>query len=492
MTIDFYINFTKRINSTKRPAEGGIVTKHTLTGHLKEPCSVMNPVIDIQDNPVQNAPCVMTYAYIPAFYRYYFVKDWVWNNGLWTVHLAVDVLASYRPHIGETTAYIERCAYDFNTYVMDKLYPTTLEPVVQDILINAPWVNVNPSSGCYVVGIVSGSSSTVTGSAVTYYAMTIQQLAHLINYLLSDQYIDDSGFTAVNTQGVSHDVAKSLLNPLQYIVSCMWIPRTAQSIGESSPRQIKVGYYSIATTIAEGYWISDTTVVMFAEHTVLSHPDAGTRGKYLNYSPYTLATCFLPPFGQFPIDLQYFEDTDSIEFVVNLDVVTGKADLRVRKKNEDDQTWVIYSTSAMMGVPIQLAQVANDLIKATTSAISIAGNAVGSFAQAMSLHGIGATHSGLMSLQSIGNAIEALMPRMISEGVNGSFVSFRQSAFITYKFNMQVDEDNTEQGRPLCELRRIDTLPGYIKCGEATVDYYAFDSELEQIHRYLLSGFFWE
>ena len=75
MQIDFYINFTKRQNSTKRPVEGGIVTKHTLTGYLKEPCSVMKPVINIQNVPIQNAPCVMTYAYIPSFYRYYFVKE---------------------------------------------------------------------------------------------------------------------------------------------------------------------------------------------------------------------------------------------------------------------------------------------------------------------------------------------------------------------------------------------------------------------------------
>ena len=490
MEIDFYINFTKRKNSTKRPVESGIVNKQTVTGYLKEPCSVMSPVINIQNIPVQNPPCVMTYAYIPHFYRYYFVKDWTWNDGLWTVSLEVDVLATYRPHIGETTAYIERCASTYNTYVMDKLYPTTLEPEVHDIFINAPWNNVTPSQGCYVVGIISCASSTVTGSAVTYYAMTIQQLASLVDYLLSDQFIDDAGFTAINTQGVSHDVAKSLLNPIQYIASCMWIPQSATSIGESNPRAIKVGYYN---TIAQGYWISDMTTGFAIDHALMSHPDSATRGKYLNYYPYTKATCFMPPFGQFPIDLQYFDDTDKIEFLVKLDIATGKADLRVRKKNPtNSQTWNIFSTTAMMGVPIQLAQVANDLIKSTISTISAVSSAVGAVGQAYTGNYIGATHSGLMTLQSIGNAIEASMPHVVSEGVNGSFSSFVQSSFITFLFHKQVDEDNTEQGRPLCELRRIDTLSGYIKCGEVTVDYYAFSEELDTIHSFLLTGFFWE
>lgn len=492
MQIDFYVNFTKRKNSTKRPVESGIVAKHTLTGYLKEPCSVMNPVINIQNIPVQNAPCVMTYAYIPTFYRYYFVKDWTWNDGLWTVSLEVDVLATYRTHIGETTAYVERCASAFNTYVMDKLYPTTLEPNILDYFINAGWNNVTPSNGCYVVGIISGSSSTVTGSAVTYYAMTISQLANLIDYLLSDQYINDAGFTTVNTEGVSHNVAKSLLNPLQYIASCMWIPKTAQSIGESSPRAITVGYYSISTSIAQGYWMSDTVTGFNCDISFPTHPDSATRGKYLNYFPYTKLTCFMPPFGQFPIDAQYFEDGDKIDFQVTLDVVTGKAVLRVRKKDSNSNTQNVYETTGMMGVPIQLAQVANDLIKSTISTISAISNAVGAVGQAYTGNYIGATHSGLMVLQSIGNAIDAQFPQVVSEGTNGSFASFRNSSWITALFHRPVDEDIAEQGRPLCELRRIDTLSGYIKCGEVTIDYYAFSDELDKIHSTLLSGFFWE
>ena len=491
MEIDFYINFTKRKNSTAIPTAAGVVSKHTLTGHLKEPCNVMSPVINIQQIPVQNTPCVMTYAYIPSFYRYYFVKEWTWNDGLWTVSLEVDVLATYKSHIGDTSAYIERCASESNGYVMDRLYPTKLEPDVADVFINAPWNNVTPSLGCYVVGIISGASSTVTGSAVTYYAMTIAQLASLVDYLLSDAFANDEGFTAINTEGVSHNVAKSLLNPIQYIVSCIWIPKSASSIGESSPRNIKVGYYNMTQSVAQGYWISDTTVVMTAECSLLSHPDAATRGKYLNYGPYTKASCFLPPFGQFPLDLQYFEDTDTVQFQVFLDVVTGKADLRVRKK-VTNQEWVIYSSSAMMGVQIQLAQVANDLLKMATAGLSAAGSAIGAVGQASTGNYIGAAYSGIMMLKSVGDAIEASLPQIVSAGVNGSFIAFNESGYITFLFHRPVDEDNTEQGRPLCAVRTIKNLSGYIKCGEATVDYNAFSAELDAIHNYLLTGFFWE
>lgn len=493
MTIDFYVNFEKRLNSTKRPVVGGLVEKHTLTGYLREPCSVLNPVIDIKTVPVQNAPCVLTYAYISRFYRYYFVKDWEWNNGVWTVYLTVDVLATYRPHIGDTTAYIERCSYEFNTYAIDTLYPTTTEPSVSDVIVNAPWVNRSITAGCYVLGVISGNPSTATGSAVTYYALTYTQLKNLMEYLLSDSFVNDMGFPTINVEGLSHNTAKALFNPIQYITSCIWFPKAATDIGESASRAIKVGYWQVPTTTAEGHWIPSMTSQYVVDNIQLpQHPMASTRGLYLNYAPYTKYTMFLPPFGQLPIDNQYFSDTDTLSLTVTFDVITGKADLRVRKKNSNGQYWTIYTTSSMFGVPLQLAQITPDLLKAATSAISAGAGVIKANAAAATGHPIASMGMSLMSLNSVGNAIEAMMPHLISEGTNGSFTAYAQTAWITATFNLPVDEDNVEQGRPLCEVRTISTIPGYIKCGEATVNFYAFEQELQQIHSMMLSGFFWE
>ena len=94
MNIDFFASFYKKENSTKRPMSPGdqLTTKVTVTGHLKEPCSVLHPVISLQSPPNPNQPPdFYRYAYIPLFSRYYWVDDWTWENGLWTVHLDVDV-----------------------------------------------------------------------------------------------------------------------------------------------------------------------------------------------------------------------------------------------------------------------------------------------------------------------------------------------------------------------------------------------------------------
>lgn len=504
MTIDFYIGFTKRKNSTKRPVEGGTVVKHTLTGYLKEPCSTLNPVINIQELPVQNAPCAMTYAWIPAFYRYYFVKDWVWNDGLWTVQLEVDVLATYRPHIGDTYAYIERCAgvasgrteRYFNGRIIDKQYPTTTEYTMQEVNVSAscPWSGWDVEDGCYVLGIISRTTSLANvGGAVTYYALTQTQLRNLMEYMLNDQFYNDAGF-ALNLQ-VNHDLAKCLVNPIQYITSCYWFPASVSKFTIASDDTIKVGPW---TTIGTGKPILNR--VGYREEftiTLPSHPQSAMRGEYLNYSPYTKYLCTLSPFGSFMIDPAWVQDDKTVRFQAQVDGITGKACLQLCGKNniDVDQNH-FYLSTAMFGVPIQLAQVGEDWIGSAKSLIQAGGGALGAGLQAFGGNYVGAMHSGMMALSSVGNAIESAMPTVTSDGVNGSFLAFERltGTFdrITALFSPVVDEDNTELGRPLCEVRQIKNLAGYVKCGEATVDYYAFDSELDMIHNYLLSGFFWE
>ena len=503
MTIDFYVGFTKRKNSTKIPVVGGTVVKHTLTGYLKEPSSTMNPVINIQNIPVQNAPCVMTYAWIPSFYRYYFVKDWVWNDGLWTVHLEVDVLATYKAHIGDTYAYIERCAgvasgrteHYYNGRIIDKQYPSTTNYSMEQINVSAvcPWSGWDIEDGCYVLGIISRTTLNNVGGAVQYYALTQTQIRNLMEYMLNDQFYNDAGF-ASNAQ-VNHDLAKCLVNPIQYITSCLWFPAPVSKFTITSDETIKVGPW---TTIGTGKPI--LTRVGYRESftiTLPTHPQSATRGEYLNYSPYTKYICTLSPFGSFMIDPAWVQDDKKVVFQAQIDGITGKACLQLSGRNNIDvEHNYFYMTSAMFGVPIQLAQVGEDWIGSAKSLIQAGSGAIGAGVQAYGGNYIGAMHSGMMSLNSVGNAIESAMPTVTSEGVTGSFLAFERltGTFdrITALFSPIVDEDNTELGRPLCEVRQIKNLAGYIRCGEATVDYYAFDSELDMIHNYLLSGFFWE
>lgn len=406
-----------------------------------------------------------------------------------------DYLGSWKNQIGNTSAYVERSAYESDGDIIDRQYPATTKFEIGQTYINADWLNILSSNGCYVLGILSGNTHSSTGGAVTYYALTYSQLQSLVDYLLSDQYIDTSGFptTMAQDQQLTHSVAKALLDPLQYITSCIWLPFSASNIGESSTRAIKVGYYPVPQTIAVGRLVDSTTSISYAYATIPTHPQSASRGHYLNTQPYTELQCYVPPFGSFPLDPQCFTTGDRIELENTFDLITGKAVLRVKRISTSvGDTPPIYETSAQLGVPIQLAQVTNDAVKSTTSSFAIGANVAGAVAGVMSGNLLSATHSGMMALNSIGNAVEAKMPQAITSGSTGSFASLFKSAYLFHKFLYVVDEDNTELGRPLCKVRTINSQNGYVKCGEATVDYPCLAHEKEVVHNMLLSGFFWE
>ena len=146
------LNFDKKENSTKQPTSGGLAVQ----GVLKEPCSIMNPVIKIERLANDAVPSTYTYAYIAKFSRYYFIEDWVWQDGLWEVHMKEDVLASFKTQIGLQTEYVLRTDNTtfYNGDITDTTYPATTD-VVSAVVENAnPFSPDSIDSGCYIVGMI--------------------------------------------------------------------------------------------------------------------------------------------------------------------------------------------------------------------------------------------------------------------------------------------------------------------------------------------------
>jgi len=108
-------SFTKRKNSTKRPADGT-----TYTGTLKDNTSVVNPsvIFEFSAFPAYN------YAYIQEFARYYWITDKTHvANNVWIITMHVDVLASYKNEIGGSSKYVLRSAAAFDGTISDFKYP---------------------------------------------------------------------------------------------------------------------------------------------------------------------------------------------------------------------------------------------------------------------------------------------------------------------------------------------------------------------------------
>lgn len=90
----------------------------TLTGTLREPSSIIDPVIT-----VEHSPTGFNYCYIPDFKRYYFVSNiTVMQNGLIEMSCHVDVLKTYAGDIKSFEAIVQRQENSYNTYLDDGVF----------------------------------------------------------------------------------------------------------------------------------------------------------------------------------------------------------------------------------------------------------------------------------------------------------------------------------------------------------------------------------
>lgn len=89
---------------------------------LKDDCSILRPMIDIQSSDNLSG---YNYMYIGDFGRYYFIDDITsLHNGLWRISGHVDVLETYKQAILANQAVIKRQAKQFNLYLDDPEFKT--------------------------------------------------------------------------------------------------------------------------------------------------------------------------------------------------------------------------------------------------------------------------------------------------------------------------------------------------------------------------------
>ena len=490
MNIRFY-TFSKKNNSTKVPS--GNWTQ--LTCELKDDCNMLAPVLRIRNAAVDKT---WNYCEIPDFQRYYFINDMRWVGGCWEISCSVDALGSWKTQLGAESLYVLRrdSTSDFDPMITDTIYPVTNEITLEQYSIPSVFVN-NIAAGIYVVGIISGNSASAVG-AVSYYAMSATEFGQLKAALLSDnnlvtmgmaEYDPGTGDLSPLITDMSMELLKAMYNPYQYIVSCMWFPIPKSAISSSPMQAIKIGWWEYSLS---GDLITAQTIDLTQGPTnIHPHPQAATRGDYLNYAPYTKCTVF-GIFGTTPLDLSYFDrddDTLSLDYII--DLITGQCRARFYSYKSSEQRphhHYICEKDFLCGVPVQLAQVATDYLGATVAAVDATANTV---QNALSLNIGGAISS---AAHGIYNTLNASMPQLATSGTNGSFmiINSKMLTTFTYQYYNIVDEDIGHKGRPLCAIRQLNTLSGYVLCADGETDIPCTEEERRTIAGYLTSGFFWE
>lgn len=503
MNVIFY-NFSKRSNSTKQPGVGDTGT--TLSCELKDQTSIVNPTLVIK-GVAAGLSTIWNYAHIATFNRYYFINNWRWLNGVWECDLFCDVLASFKTGIGNLSEYIFRSASEYNGQVVDLQYPTTAETRVDSTLLTNRFQSVF-AGGYYVVGIISNDSSDAMG-AITYYQLTPSQMAALKHYMMDDAFISDQGLDLQTvTDVIPEQLLKTLYDPFKYIASCVWLPFPASDYSSSfkTSANIVFGWWT-PTNPLSGYRLNANGYVKtYSERiSIAGHPQRFDRGVFLDHAPFADRMLFYPPFGSIPINDDSIIGGDFLRIEITVDMVMGDAVLSVfhdRPISENDYVdkGLIARVSAPLAVPIQLAQTSID-IDGSVSAIAtkaVSGTVntfIGSVASGDNLVStLFNTASSAVSggISAIGDVLANPVGQLQTSGTNGSLAQYSTHPYFVEKWRIVADDDNTQKGRPLCAIRTINTLSGFIMVDTPDVALPCMDSERQQIIAFMSNGFFYE
>lgn len=481
MIITLY-KFAKRLNSTKQPANTDIYTTYS-SAVLIDDTDIINPHIRIMESASLDVTlCNYLRLSDPGnidIDRFYFINTWRWTNEGWVAECTCDVLATYKTAIGGKNLYILRSASTYDTDVVDNMYPVKASCQSSEVLLTNPWT-YSVSAGSFVIGVISKGAKFGT---VRYAAMDYSGFATLCAALLDDNLLLGSGFLSTDC---SIALQKSLVDPLQFIVSAVFIPIPLANIVGTSQTSLDVWDWTIPIPNTE------ITLNPYSDNsqdfTLPKHPATAARGNYLNASPYTRVELNFPPFGTVDLDTSITSTHPYIYLRYSIDYISGEGTLKIycRTSSSAPDRILLGETSARVGVPIQLSQVDRNHIGVLGGIIGTIGS-IGSILAGNVAGGIAGAASG------IGSAVDSMKPHPKSSGTNGTFyqLQYDPSCFLT--FMDAVPDDNTDHGKPLMGFRTISNLSGYIQCEVAAIDITgALARETEMILEFLRGGFYYE
>lgn len=465
MQITIFSGFSKEHNSTKQPSGGTVVNCY-----LKDDTSLINPVFILDG-------ANFSVNYVQWGSRYYFVDDVVSiRNSTVELHCSVDALASWKSAIGSSSQYVTRSASSYDEGVIDNLYPARVYETVEDTVIDLN-MSADQAKTTYVVGIINKMAEASGG--IMYYLFTPNMFATLLQYMFGGNWLD-----APITE-VSQELQKELVNPFQYIVSVQAFP---YDLFDSSlpTAHVAFGYWELQPTMATYYITPEYRYLQIIAGAQLPrHPQSGSRGAYLNASPYTRHTLHCFGFGSIPLDPINFIHNDRITLHLSVDKFNGVGKLTISNTGDTDTYTTLFGE---IGIPIPISQITSNLMGAVGGLLSVPLALAGAGLAGATGAIIGSTGA----LSGVGNAVQSLMPSVQSSGTVGSGVNYLHRPHVTSQFMNVVPIDVARNGRPLMQTRTINTLSGFTQVENPDVDIPATTQEKDLITNYMRTGFYYE
>nr|DAG49541.1 MAG TPA: hypothetical protein [Caudoviricetes sp.] len=459
---------------------------------LKQDVSIVNPIFVISDkknifpqSPEETNVYTFNYIYVPKLGRGYWIADWTYTPGAWEAACSVDVLGSFPLPVRQM--YITRASDEFDTKIRDAAPLITSETSAGTYSWAWPFAGT-VSEGRFVVGIIGKSGGQF--GAVTYYVMTSAQILQLMYSLMGD-----TGYLDISTSEISNGLQRGLINPIQYIASCMWVPWVPDVT--STVQSIDCGWWTF--NVSAGIMSTPLKQIAFTTKTFDMHPQINTIGQWLMQAPYSSVRIFCPPWGLIDVPINTFDidafvragKKPAVGIQCFADAISGQATLDLSVMGYHNGTYVTRGQFAYMttqlGITIPLAQATQN---AYTAAVSMGSNvssaindsasggraitgspAIDRFIQQTSGRIAGkiaeiagnvkeyVTAGAAAAAQCIG----ANTPLVNVVSAAGSYLNVGRSWAMSSIFSLVKPVDNEHIGRPLCKKDYLQNHSGFVK-----------------------------
>lgn len=464
MQLILYTNFSKRKNSTKQPTGGT-----TYDVRMKAGCSTENPVFLIDGINLD-----VTYAYWNS--AYYFVDEIViGNNNIYELHCSIDVLATYRSAIGSYYTFIERAsnANAYDIMVNDSLLSATQE-IIDISEVRAGRAYPATTNGCFIIEVMN------TNGVQLYASDTLEPWRIIFQ---------PSTYSAQNIiDWIDSKIAQAFDLDV-YIGTVKWVPFNASDLGTAT-NTINIGPIS-ATSSTSIYAVDQKHVVNRSVQLTTPH---ATYDDFRQCNPrFVQYYIYLPGCGFVQLDSALIGsailNSRNLYIDSKIDLVSGEVayDLRAADDDGNISSVEIFYGNISVNVPIGKS-VSNIADTAKTSISTVGTTAAGGAAVGVAGAVIGAA-TGLISV-----ADNILTPRTaLTGGTGNKALLLSHQTFIFNVITYGTKEYPTANaGRPVYEYKTISSIPGFIKCGGASLDTVAHGNEKDAIDNYLNSGFYYE
>lgn len=454
-----FYSFSKRRNSTKQPTGGT-----TIDVNLKAVTDMRSPIL------------VLSYQGIPAFNYFSLDGKYYWidsiesiRDNVWAIHGRIDVLASFKADILNTTAFV---VYDTtaNSEIVDGRIP-----IKTSVTRARSFATLNPAAESFGSIIITCQGYDGCNSYIIGYNY-LQDLLNQVNPWMNDKFdnlVDpnDPITTLANLYLESQKLTLGMGNVLENIKNIIIVPF---NVSGSYLKEITLGAFN---TGIYGAVVTDTPVQSNVTSISIPWQSSGWRRK----SPYTELSLYLPFVGTVSLSPDSLIGVSSLSIKTSVNKLSGAVSYEVEA---DNNTILVTGANAGYQIPFgSLSLTISDITASLSQVMNaapalVSGNfgAIASIANQMS-----GTLAG--TYNSVGGA----------SGGAGAGLGLTAECCVTYHDTIaEPSTYNDLMGSPSMVVKSLATLTGYVQTDHFNLSKDTLSANIDEVNTLMDGGVYIE